>query len=340
MAYTYQDAQNLSTLITTIGGTPIDLTVQNEVGGTRTDIYWVSNQDTIARSNVSLGDIRTDFTSSTGTTLARVSITSSTTDLYFTVLLGALPWIQQYNLSPAGAGNSWFGAAGRVILAYNSDNSQVYVFPRQTQTNTSITYNRYNTSGTLLGTHTLTTPVVAATYDNVRNRFYLQGNDRIAAFSVGTDHTLTADTSNDISSPSGFTIGRGIAYHNNTIYSIGSTTSFTTALGRFTVTQANTAPTVTTTIPNQTVSATTTADLNLPDYFDGRPAPTFSLGTGAPSFVSIDGDTLDIEPQASDVRAAVYAVTVTATNSEGTASDEFNITVTVPSLLVAVTVTA
>ena len=89
----------------------------------------------------------------------------------------------------------------------------------------------------------------------------------------------------------------------------------------------NAAPTVTTPIPDQMLAATTTTELNLPDYIEGTPDPTFSLGTGAPSFVTIDEDTLRISPQVSHVRAAVYAVTVTASNSEGSVNDDFNITV-------------
>ena len=338
MAYTYQDAQNLNSLFTAIGAVPIDVTA------TSTHFYWTSNQNTLARSTHSLGSITANVISADNLSEHR-NITSSSTHVYTSgPFAGVFVFIEPFLIQSTGGLSSqrssgWFESVQNYILAYNSDNSQIYTFPRQTQTSTSITYQRYSTSGTLLGTHTITTPVIAATYDNVRNRFYLQGNDRIAAFSVGSDHTLTADTSNDISSPSGFTIGRGIAYHNNTIYSIGSTSTFNTALGRFTVAAAppaNVAPTVTAQIPDQVISIPTSAHLNLSAYFSGTPAPTFSLGTGAPSFASVDSNTLDIEPQLSDVRESAYPITVIASNSEGTASDDFNITVSLPSLLVPI----
>ena len=90
----------------------------------------------------------------------------------------------------------------------------------------------------------------------------------------------------------------------------------------------NAAPTVTQPIPDQMLAATTTTELNLPDYIEGTPDPTFSLGAGAPSFVTIDEDTLTISPQISHVRAAVYPIRVIGSNSEGSVNEDFNITVT------------
>ena len=325
MAYTYQDARNLASAFTSLNlGDLSDLTA------TDSHFYWASQQRYVKRTDRSLANPNAMFLD-LGVGPTAINITNDGTDLFISQAFGRqLPLILNYILSTGVGGTVLFRArSGNYIIAYNQDNDQLYTFPRQTEANTAVTYQRFSNTGTLLGTHTLTTPVIAATYDNVRSRFYLQGIDHIAAFSVGSDHTLTADTANDISSPTGFTIGRGIAYHNNTLYVYGRTTSFTQALGRFTAPApiVDAAPTVTQTIPDQMLAATTTTDLNLPDYFDGQPAPTFSLGTGAPSFVTINQNTLTIAPQVSHVRAAVYPVTVIASNSEGTANDDFNITV-------------
>ena len=327
MAYTYQDARSLAPIIANLGGNirPQDLTITND------HFYWLypSTAGFISRSDHSFGNITNNFISPESGE-AFVYLTNDGTHLYATTA-GSANTIRKYLISNGSFVTSWNLISSTHVIAYNQDNDQVYSFQQQYQG--TITYRRYSNTGTLLGTHTVTSPTLAATYDNIRNRFYFSASfvslpdNLIAACSVGTDNTLTRDTSNDISGGSSFTLGSGLAYYNNTIYSYGRTTSFTHALGRFTAPPPDAAPTVTQTIPDQMLAATTTTELNLPDYFDGRPAPTFSLGAGAPSFVTIDEDTLTIAPQVSHVQAAVYPVTVISSNSEGSVNDEFNITV-------------
>ena len=244
-SFAYQDRLVIPTV-------PAALDSFNDWTTTGSNFYFVRANPrgtNIVRTDTCFGSINSNFivlNSNEGAS----RITNDGTHLYVVVDTSTQRQLRKYLISTGAQVTSFNVTLPRNpydALAWNSDDNQLYVFNKvlYSQRNTrTLDYSRYNSSGTLLGSHSLSTGthrgVVTATYDPETNNFYCTagGGGGYAVYSIKSDYQIELDTDPLFTNPPNFTSPSAITYYNNELR-VGSrigTTRYYFRLTRFTFT--------------------------------------------------------------------------------------------------------